>query len=333
MKNTKIKFIVTTIVVLLVIIAIQTSTLASNENIEILQKSSSDYLLYIKDNLNTDFEFAFSNTKEQDKTDASFLNSFISAGEDSSGENANKIAYVNNNTKGMFANPTYMWAKDSNGNYIVDGIEIDLTKALHISDLENVANVTKTVEVDLTKTNTEEKVIDGKKITTTVGKVVLPENTYINRYILLKANESNEKLEAFNLATRISKFNNETDMYTKIKIYSRFNTVLENISNNIIQTEWKKINENEIQQPEEAQDGEEYILLLGEDDGRSIRIMDFQFLTSTKKESQEKIIEKITTKLPITYDNNTLIIVLIVLIIATIIVSVRIKNLNKKQKE
>jgi ABC-type multidrug transport system fused ATPase/permease subunit len=51
------------------------------------------------------------------------------------------------------------------------------------------------------------------------------------------------------------------------------------------------------------------------------------------KESEEKIVEKITTKLPVTYDNNILLIVLVILIIAIVIVALRVKSLNKKEEK
>ena len=43
--------------------------------------------------------------------------------------------------------------------------------------------------------------------------------------------------------------------------------------------------------------------------------------------------EKITTKLPITYDNNTLLIVLGILVVLTTVVFIRIRILNKKQEK
>ena len=58
--------------------------------------------------------------------------------------------------------------------------------------------------------------------------------------------------------------------------------------------------------------------------------LDVQFMTS--KYEEEKVTEKITTKLPVTYDDNRLLIVLAVLVIATIVVSVRISSLKKEEK-
>ena len=67
MIKSKTKLIISAIVFTLVIIAMQLSIYATNENVEIVKKSSNDYLIYIKDNLDTDFSFAFSNNKNEDK--------------------------------------------------------------------------------------------------------------------------------------------------------------------------------------------------------------------------------------------------------------------------
>lgn len=319
MTNLKSKLIILAIIFMLGIIVIQTSIFASNENVQILEKNTGDYIIYVKDNLNTEFEFAFSNDVSADKN----VLTYYSAETDSNG---NKIAFVNSATISLFSNPTYMWARVGT-EYVLEGIEIDLAKAINENDLQIAANLTKTIKVDTTKTNTTEETIDGKKITTTVGKVVLTEQGDYS-YILIKETEEYAKLA--DLATRISKFNSETDMYTKVQVYSEFfNKAKELLPSNT--AEWIKVENNEILQPENSENGEEYILWIKQD-GATAEKLDIQFLTSYKEYSEEKIIETITTKLPVTYDNNILLIVLAVLILAIIVVCIRIKMLNKKEK-
>ena len=326
MGNQKKQVILIAILFFAVLITIQTSVLGTNDNIEMLKKQSGDYLIYIKDNLNSDFEFAFSNNKDTNKADLVFKDSET----DSTGENANKIAFVNSSNISIFDNKTYMWAKEKNTeNYILEGIEIDLNEAIHEYDLEVLTNITKNVNTKIEQETTQ-KEEDGKKITTTVGKVTLPQEY---SYILLKAEDSNENQKLFDIATKISKFNQTIDMYTKIKTYKAFAEALDNVERNVDFTKWEKSKNNSIEQPVDAKDGEQYILFLGNEIRGELKIEDVQFLTSTRKESEEKIIEKITTKLPITYDNNTLLIVLLVLIVLSIAVFIRIKVLSKKQEK
>lgn len=327
MSKLKTKLIISTIVFLLAIITMQLSIYAANENVEIVEKSSTDYLIYIKDNLSTDFEFAFSNNQNEDKSALVFKK----AETDSVNANANKIAFVNSTTIGLFENPTYMWVKDTNENYIINGIEIDIKEAISDKELENIANTTKVIPVDAKQTNTTKTEVDGKTIITTVGKVVLPETKGNYEYIIVKLPYSADYENSEKLATRISKFNDETDMYTKISVYKEFNKLVEKLRPNST-SNWIKVESNEIEQPEDAENGTKYVLWINENNGEDSK-QDVQFLTSQKEVSEEKIIETITTKLPVTYDNNTLLIVLAILIIVAIIVCVRIKVLSKKEKQ
>ena len=324
MTNLKSKLIILAIIFMLGLVAMQTSIFASNENIQMLEKNTGDYIIYVKDNLNIDFKFAFSNDINANKENLNYYDAETDS-------NGNKIAFVNSETISLFSAPTYMWVK-TEADYVLEGIEIDLSKAINENDLQIAANLTKTIKVDTTQTNTTEETVDGKKVTTTVGKVVLTNQSETSNYsyILIKDSNSDEYNKLTNLATRISKFNSETDMYTQIQVYSEFfNKSKELAPDNA--AEWIKVENNEILQPEDSEDGEKYILWIKEENSTTEKI-DIQFLTSHKEYSEEKIVETITTKLPVTYDNNTLLIVLAILVIAIIFVCIRIKMLSKKEK-
>lgn len=326
MSKLKSKLIISAIIFLLTIVAMQLSIYASNENVEIVKKSDTDYLIYVKDNLNKNFKFAFSNNQNEDKTSLIFKDSET----DSTSENANKIAFVNSTTISMFDNPTYMWVKDEHENYIIDGIQIELKQAIDNKELEDISKTTKKIPVDAEQTKTTKNEVDGKTIITTVGKVVLPETKGNYEYIIVKLPYSTEYENLVKLATKISKFNNETDMYTKIGVYKEFSELVNELKPNST-SNWIKAKSNEIEQPEDAEDGTQYVLWINEKNGNSVK-QDIQILTSQKEVSEEKIVETITTKLPVTYDNNTLLIVLAILILATIVVCIRIKSLSKKEK-
>lgn len=324
MTNLKSKLLVLAIISIVLIFAIQISVNASNENIQILEKDTGDYIVYIKDNLDKEFEFAFSNDKTADKNALTYY----SAETDSTKTNANKVAFVNAGTISLFTAPTYMWARIGT-DYILEGVEIDLSKAINESNLQFASNITKTIKVDTTKTNTTEETVDGKKVTITTGKVVL-EETGNYSYMLIKEPTSEDYAKLTDLATRISKFNSETNMYTQIQVYSEFLNIFTMLAPNE-SAEWTKVKENEILQPEDSEDGQKYILWLKQEDEQT-KIIDIQFLTSNKKYSEEKIMETITTKLPVTYDNNILLVVFAILVVAIVVVCIRIKMLNKKEK-
>lgn len=322
MSKPKIKFIILTLAFILMLVALQTVVFASNENIQILQKDAQNYIIYVKDNESTDFEFAFSNDKDADKTSLSYL----SAETDSEDSNANKIAYVNSATISLFDNTTYMWVKDGE-DFILEGIEVDLSKSIKDTDLQYASTITKIIDADATKTSTTEKEEDGKKITTTVGEVVLKDENGSYSYITIKLPNSEDYNNFMKLATKISKLNSDTDMYTQIEIYSKFLNLFESLKPDA-EAGWTDVEGNIIYQPEDSEDGDEYIVWIKDNETGDI---DVQFLTSTKKFSEEKVKEAITTKLPVTYDNNTLLFVFAIVIVLIIGVSIRIKVLSKKE--
>lgn len=322
MSKLKFKLIILAVAFVIGLVALQTVAYASNENIQILKKDAENYIIYVKDNESTNFEFAFSNDKDADKTSLSYL----SAETDSEDSNANKIAYVNSATISLFDNTTYMWVKDAE-EYILEGIEVDLSKAIKDTDLQFASTITKIIEADSTKTSTTEKEEDGKKIITTVGEVVLKDENGSYSYITIKLPNSDDYNNFMKLATKISKLNSDTDMYTQIELYSEFFNLFTSLKPND-DAGWLEVDKNIIYQPDDAEDGDEYIVWIKDNETEDI---DVQFLTSTKKFSEEKVKEAITTKLPVTYDNNTLLIIFAIVIVLIIAVSIRIKILSKKE--
>ena len=71
---------------------------------------------------------------------------------------------------------------------------------------------TKQTAVATTKTSTTEKEEDGKKITLTVGEVILKNEEGSYSYIIVKLPNSEKYNNLMKLATKISKFNSETNV-------------------------------------------------------------------------------------------------------------------------
>lgn len=287
---------------------------AANENIQLIKQSETDYLIYINEHLSENFEFAFSNDNTVDKDTLTYL----SAATDSS-ENGNYIAYVNSYT----TENKYIWARDLEGIYFAEGIELNLIEAIPADELSAIQSVTKKIPVDTEQIQVEEKTINGNKVTVTTGKVVF-ENEGNYKYQIVKLPNTAEYNELMDLAERISKINTETNMYTKLGLYTRFNNLYNKLLAELTDS-WIQVENQEILQPEDTKNGDKYVLWIN--DGT---ITDAQFLTS--KYVEEKVVEKITTKLPVTYDNNTLLVILAVLVLAIILVSFRIKSLKKESK-
>lgn len=308
MQNLKIK-IIFLVGIFSLILLLGLPVNAANENLQLVKQSETDYLIYINEHLEESFEFAFSEDETEPAT-------FYEAATDEA-EGGNYIAYINQYTTGK-----YMWAKNTEGTYFAEGVELDLSKAIPENELKAIQNVTKKIAVDTAQVQVEEKEINGNTVTVTTGKVVF-ENEGEYEY-QIKELDTDEYKNLMDLAERISKINSETDMYTKLGLYTEFNTLYNKLLSELTDA-WTTVENQEILQPEDTENGDKYVLWIK--DGNTI---DAQFLTS--KYVEEKVVEKITTKLPVTYDNNTLLIVLAVLVLAIVVVSIRIKSLKKEDK-
>lgn len=314
MRNLKLK-IIFLVGIFSLILLLGLPVNAANENMQLVKQTETDYLIYINGNLDSSFEFAFSDDNTADKETLTYL----SAATDSA-EGGNYIAYINSYT----TENKYMWAKDAEGTYFVEGVELDLSKAIPADELTAIQNVTKKIAVDTEQVQVEEKTIDGNQVTVTTGKVVF-ENEGNYEYQIVKLPSTTEYNELMDLAERISKINSTTDMYTKLGLYTKFNNLYNELSSALLEENWIDVQNQEILQPEDTENGDKYVLWIRE--GNTI---DAQFLTS--KYVEEKVTEEITVKLPVTGDNNTLLIVLGILVVAIIVVSIRIKSLKKENK-
>lgn len=297
----------------------------ANENIQILKKSGNKYLIYISGHMNLQFEFAFSNDQGANKETLGYKSSIL----DSTSEE-NNVAYIDNSLySAYFSGKTYLWARDLSGKYFAEGVEIDLSKAIEESNVNLINNLTKIIKVDTKNTITTSEVVNEVKVTKTVGKVdVLEEGT--TYYQLVKLPASEEHNEFMKTAEKIANDKIENNMYAKLEVANKFSNYYNKLVPNVDDAKWIKVNNNTILQPEESHDGEQYILWLKTEKNGENKI-DVQFLRCFEDYKPEVISEKITTKLPVAYDNPILFIILAVLVVALVVVLI-LRNKTEKIK-
>lgn len=326
MKSLKFKILLMIVIIGIFTLAMPILSYGANNELAIVEKSDSEYMIYLKDYLTKEFEFAFSNNSTADVATLKFIPSALDAEE----SGANNIAYVDNTTVAMFANPTYMWVK-ADGEIKISAVEIDIQDSITITELENVGKVSKTIPVKLEQKDTVTEVEKDDKTTTTttttVGIVKLVNELANGKYQLIKREATTESDNLFALAELIEK-NDFTDSYTRIKASKEF-VELYNKQYGLLNTaNWKAVENGIIEQPADAKNGEQYILWVKGDNAQ-----DVHFLTSVRidTETKETVKEEIITKLPVTYDDNRILIALAVVIVAIVLVSIRIAVLKKKE--
>ena len=122
----------------------KTTTEEENEKIE--------YMIYVRDYIDKNFKFAFSNMENAEEADLVYINSVL----DSEG---NKLAYLDWETYESLTNlgqEIYIWIKDEAENMIMEGELLDLNNSLDIEEIASIELITKRISVEIG--DTKEKV-------------------------------------------------------------------------------------------------------------------------------------------------------------------------------
>lgn len=329
MKKSLITKIIITILLTVAIIAIGGTVLAANQDYTVLQKSGTEYVVYLKSALDKDFEFAYSN---ENLSDDSGLD-YIKCAKDQ--KDGLKIAYVDDTLYANFfkdKEATYVWAKEGE-NYIAKGIKLDLTDNVTEDIVSFVTKTTSRISVKTDGENvvTEEK--DGIKFTTSTGKIDITEKAGATYSYVIK-NYEGDYAKLMDLADKINNSSSENTV-TKLDNSKEFYDLYQKLEKALTESDWTKVENNEIAQPKEAKDGDQYIVFIKEEtaDGE---ITDVQFMTSSVKTDKQFVTEeqviKTTANLPITYDSIVLFVVLAVAVVLFAVLFILRKKSKKENK-
>lgn len=314
MKKSKIKILLMIVIIGILTIGMPIIAYGANENAVIVKQSDNEYIIYLRGYLDQEFKFAFSDNKEAEEATLTFTNS----AKDTIDGN-NNIAFSNNEVVAQ----KYMFVKTDAKTEI---FEIDISDNITKAELESISTVSKIIPIKLEQEQIVNKVDEnGTKITETVGVAKLVNELENGKYQLIARKSTIDNDNLFALAELLEK-NQFTDKYTEIKASKEFLKLSKKLFSELKIEDWKTIENNKIKQPEEAQNGDQYILWLQENND-----MDVHFLTSFREESREFIEEEVKTILPYTYDNNTILIALAIVVVAIVIVTIRIILLKKKE--
>ena len=333
MKNLKLKMFATILLIVSMLCIMQPSIFATNENIAVLKKSDKEYLLYLEENQNNEFEFALSNDKNVDKNSLSYK---ICA-QDTSNEDKNNIAYIDETLFDKYLNsPTYIWVRNLDGDYLVEGVELNLKECVQDEDIDLTNEITKKIAVNTKNTVTTQEEINDIKVTKTVGKVDVSEDGE-NYYCLVKLPNTDDYNKFMKIAEQISNNKVENNMYKQLKVAGEFAKLYEKLVPDENSNEWVKVENRQILQPENSKNGDQYILWINNVNSKGGVKFDVQFLTCFEDYKNEVISEKVTTVLPKTYDSPILLVIFGILVIAFFVVlisrsKINIKSPNKGKK-
>ena len=335
MKNFKAKLTGAIVLfIMLMLVPMIVLAVTNEENIQIISNTDEQgkvtkYIVYIQDLMGTNFASAVSDIDNAPEQDLKFVTA-------RDGEE-NYVAQIK--ADAVTGDTTYLYVKYNQDNQEkTDVIKLDLSKALDKTDMEYVENTTKRIGTDTVKDLVEiDEEINGVQTKLTGGglKITDTDNaTY--QYQLTKVTDNTPYSRLFTLANQL--LNEETynaeNMYSKIQLTSEFYTLY----NQLIEgATWTAVENNEIRQPSDAVEGDQYVVLIRKTAENGTVTTDAKLMVSdlTPYEQREDVEEtrvvQETAKLPITGDSIVLFVALAMVVIALIIVFARMKKLNKKE--
>ena len=324
-----------TFIVIIMITILQFPVNATNDELEII-KTSDEYLLYVSTIMEKEFEFIYTKDAKL-KVSALDFSEAIKSVKDTEGNN---VAYVDSELENKYFKDVngdsanaYIWIKQ--GENISGPILVELNTAITQKIIEHVNNTTTRIPVKIGQEEREPVTEENKTITTTIGYLQIEKQEgYTYEYQLVKL--PNKDYTSFvNLAKEISNFSENSNSYKNISKINEFY----NLYNDLMPEKWNKVVDDRIEQPEDAKNGDEYVVWIRSTNSNEEKIVDIQFMTSVRKEREKTSIETVkeevtkTTKLPVTFDSNLILIIIFTVIIVAIIVLfiVRKKLANKSR--
>ena len=338
MKNFKAKLTGAIILFMIIMLVPMIVLAVTNDKIQIIsntdEQGNREYIVYIQELMETNFASAVSNIDNAPEQDLNFVTAKDGEG--------NYVVQIK--ADAVTGEPTYLYVKyNQDGQEKTEKITLDLSKALDITDMEYVENTTKrigtkTVE-NLIEINEE---IDGvQKILTVGGLQITDTDKASYEYQLTKVEKDTPYDRLMKLVNELNSENfNQKDMYSKIQLTSEFYTLYNQL---VDEAQWNEVALNdegiyEIRQPEDADDGYQYVVLIRKTAEDGTVTTDAKLMVSkitpeevTEPGREEKVPVQRTSKLPITGDSIVLFVALAMIVIALIIVFARIKKLNKKE--
>ena len=337
MKSSISKRVSLGILLILLVSFIQMPIFAYTEDSICLYSNNGEYIIYVKDVLNEEFEFAFSDKKDESEDNLEFISSELDSSKD-----AINVAYVNNQLLYKYFledSKSYMFVRNSKGEMVVSGDEINLDDTISNWIVDYVSSTTKRIETKVdseTLVDTTEAIKDTELSLNTVRVAdyleIVPKDGASYEYYLVNINDSSDAKALFDMAEEMN--SSEKDMYNSLVDAYDFYRQLSWIEGNI--EEWTPAEDNKIYQPIESETGDKYLVIIKEDTGEDMTF-DAKFMISKEhdelkyKNDLDKIIHTIV-KLPVTGESLALVIGFVVVIAAIVVVLFLRKKSNKESK-
>lgn len=318
------------VALIMLVSLVPTYSNGADMEIQIVHNQKEDYIIYVKELANKEFDFAISKNADTKEIDLNYTKSVKD-------EEGNQVVLISKEKYNEIQKDekTYLYIKTNEDVRIK---EIDLKIAFEQSDMEEVEKTTTRIQTEIV-TNLVERneEVSGVKLKVTVGGLKILDDTNSNFYYASTKLPAEKYTQLSELANRINTEYKNMNMYTKIETTKQFYNLYKELQQN---QNWIKVENGTIKQPNQAQKDEQYVVFLKKIDENSKETIDMKIMKSYREDEEEKIpartetkVVKETAKLPITGDNIVLFIILAIAIVIAIIVFIRIKKLQKEKAD
>lgn len=329
MKNIKVKLVGILIAIVFVALTLPTKVLGANDELQVVCNEEGNYVIYAKSlQKGEGFKFAISDNPTAKEIDLNYINSVTD-------EENNQVALVE---KAKYEGEKYIYIK-TDSQVICEGQPINFAEAFDQQKMEKVETTTNRIATEVVTDIVEkEEQVNGVNVKITVGGLEITDSKNDTYYYATTKLPAEKYSELKALAENINANYNDMDMYTRIETAKQFyNLYIELVE----KQNWVLVENMTIMQPNDAEEGEEYVVYLKkvDENGKEI-VNDVKFMTSYRTDTEQSIpgmteqkIVKETTKLPITGDSMVLFTILAIIIIVAIVVFVKMKKLQDKKAE
>ena len=326
-----IKIVIGAILALVILMMAMPVFAVTNEKLIIVEKSEKEYMIYIDEISNNQFQFAFSLVSDEVETNLNYKNATM----DTENEGT-YVAYIDEAANDTYF-PTgegYLYVKDMEDNVLMSGEKVDLSKMLSRFELAMIDMTGDMIPTDKTGSFSESNNDKGYDSTTTAGtvKIKYPDGGATYYYDLVKvASETDDYGTLFGLAEDLGKGEGSAvDILNNSKAYSDLYYKL------LEERDWKVMEDYTVVEPLDARNGDKYVLFLREEfDETGETYLDVNYLISTYDYDNEVIGEQTleeVVKLPVTYDNITLLVIFGILFVLIVIAVIAKVLVNRKGK-
>ena len=255
MKSFKAKLTGAIVLFIMIMLVPMIVLAVTNENVQIIsntdEQGNTEYIVYIQELMQTNFASAVSNIDNALEQDLNFVTAKDGEG--------NYVAQIDANA--VTGDTTYLYVK-YDGQESTEVLELDLSNALDKTDMEYVENTTKRIDTETVEKLEEiNEEIDGVQTTLTVGGLRITDTdnaTY--EYQLTKVTDNTPYSRLVELADELNSENyDQKDMYSKIQLTSEFYTLYNQLMKGAT---WTAVTDNEIRQPSDAIEGDQYVVLI-----------------------------------------------------------------------